>query len=179
MKILVIITSILLSSTFSLDTSPPIEDTGDKIKWYTWEEAMEAMKSEKKKVFIDLYTDWCGWCKRMDKTTFTDPEVIKYMNANYYAVKLDGEEREDIQYGDHTFKYVPEGRRGYHELAAALLEGRMSYPSFVYMDEEIRKITVSPGYKDAEMLMVELSFIADEHFKTTDFNTYKEQYKSK
>ena len=50
------------------------------INWLTIEEAQEAMKTQPKKVFIDLSTDWCGWCKRMDATTFQDPNVVHFMN---------------------------------------------------------------------------------------------------
>ncbi len=179
MKFLAFLTTLILTTSFTMVADVPADDTKDKIQWYSWEEAMDAMKTEKKKIFIDVYTDWCGWCKRMDKSTFSDPDVIKYINDNYYAVKFNAEQKEDIIHQGHTFKYVANGRRGYHELAASLLDGRLGYPAFVYMDENISRITISPGYKDVNMLMPELTFIADEHFKTTDFETFKANYKSK
>lgn len=170
----------LLMFTFLLTAFYPAETTPkEEIKWYSWEEALELNKKEKKKIFIDVYTDWCGWCKRMDKTTFKDKKVVQYMNENFYAVKFDAEQKEEITYKGHTLKYVGQGRRGYHELAYSLLDGRMGYPAFVYLAEDEKRITVSPGYKDAETIMKELVFIGEEHFKTTSYDDFVKNYKSK
>ena len=95
-----------------------------EIKWLSWDEAVTLAQSdaEPKKIFIDVYTDWCGWCKRMDKDTFQNSEVAGYMNEYFYMVKLDGEGKEPIEFRGQTYKFVPSGRSGYHELAAALHE---------------------------------------------------------
>ena len=145
-----------------------------KINWLTWEEAMVAMEKNPKKMFIDVYTDWCGWCKRMDASTFIDPAVVKQMNTHFYAVKLDAEQKGEILYDNHTFTYRSDlSRRGVHELAVALLDNRMSYPSFVYLDENRNRITISPGYKEAPAMELELKFIGEDHFKTTSFEDFK------
>ena len=68
----------------------------------------------------------------MDKATFQNAEVAAYMNANYYNVKFDAEQKESVTILDNTFKFIPQGNRGYHELAAALLNGKMSYPTVFY-----------------------------------------------
>jgi len=150
---------------------PPATDT---IEWITWSEAMRRMDTAPKKIFIDVYTDWCGWCKKMDAATFLDPGVVAVMNEHFYAVKLDAEQKEDILFDNHTFKYIADaGRRGVHELAYALLDGQMSYPSFVYLDAAKQRISISPGYKDESMMQVELRFIGGEHFKTQTFEDFK------
>jgi thioredoxin-related protein len=84
----------------------PVSDPGASIQWLTWQEAADKAKVEPRKIFVDIYTDWCGWCKRMDATTFQDPRVIEYMNANFYAVKLNAEMKEEISFNDHIFKWV-------------------------------------------------------------------------
>lgn len=128
-----------------------------KINWLTWEEAMEAMEDSPKKMFIDVYTDWCGWCKRMDANTFTDGDVIAYMNENYYAVKFNAEGAGDKEYQGKTLTFRENaGRRGVHELAIVLLNGRLGYPSFVYLDEEQNSLKISPGYKTPDVLLNEL-----------------------
>lgn len=132
-----------------------------KINWMSWEEAMDAMDDEPRKVFIDVYTDWCGWCKRMDAATFTDEDVIDYMNENYYAVKFDAEGKDDKEYQGRTLTYrANAGRRGVHELAIVLLNGRLGYPSFVYLDEERNSLKISPGYKTPDVLLAELRSVA-------------------
>ncbi|MDX1666172.1 MAG: DUF255 domain-containing protein [Saprospiraceae bacterium] len=145
------------------------------VNWYTWEEAIAANKEEPKKLFIDVYTDWCGWCKKMDQTTFSDPKVAAYLNENFYPVKFNAEQRESIVYDGHELKYKQAGRRGVHELAYSLLNGRLSYPSYVYLDEERKRITISPGYKAAEPFLKEIKYIGEDHYKTTSYQQYLEQ----
>ena len=152
------------------ETTNPTET--EALTWMTWEEAMAANQENPKKILVDVYTDWCGWCKKMDKSTFVDPTVTKYLSENFYVVKFDAEQKESIDFGGNSFKYVPNGRRGYHQLAYALLDGRMSYPSVVYLDEEMKRITISPGYKTADQIMKELTYVGGEHYKTTSFKDY-------
>ncbi|NRB49254.1 MAG: DUF255 domain-containing protein [Saprospiraceae bacterium] len=167
----------LSSLAFTHSAYGPGEEEKDSITWYSWEEAMELQKENPKKIFIDVYTDWCGWCKRMDKTTFKNKAVAKVMNEHFYAVKFNAEQKESIEYKDHTLKYLPNaGRRGVHELAYALLDGRMGYPSFVYLDENGDRITISPGYKDAKAIQKELTFVGGEHYKNQSFNDFSESY---
>ncbi|MDX1629281.1 MAG: DUF255 domain-containing protein [Fulvivirga sp.] len=149
------------------------------VNWLTFEEAIEKSKTEKKKIFIDVYTDWCGWCKVMDKNTFSDPTVAKYLNENYYPVKLDAEQKEEINFKGNTFKYVPSGRRGYHELAAALLQGKMSYPSFVILNEKYEIINITKGYQKREPFHKIISFYKEEAFKNKETaQAFEESYQS-
>jgi len=151
----------------------PAASEGLEVDWITWEEAMEKTKSNPKKVFVDMYTSWCGWCKRMDATTFKDPKIVAYLNDNFYPVKFNAEQKKTIEFQGHQFKFVPNGRRGYHELANAMLNGRMGYPSFVLLDEEMARIMISPGYKKAEQMMPELEFAKEEQYKVMSFDDYK------
>ncbi len=144
----------------------------DKIKWLTWEEAVELNEKTPKKIFVDVYTDWCGWCKRMDATTFNDPEVVKYMNENFYAVKLDAEMKDKVMFRNQEFKYVKAGRRGVHTLAYSLLEGKMSYPSFVTLNETYDRIAISPGFKQKDQLLKELKFAAEEQYKEQSWEEF-------
>lgn len=127
------------------------------IKWMTFEEAVKANQSQKRKVFIDVYTDWCGWCKVMDKKTFTDQTVIDYMNEHYYAVKFNAEKGNPVSFQGKNFELVDGGgNRSIHTLAYALLDGKLSYPSYVYLNENNQRITVSKGFKDPVRFLAEL-----------------------
>lgn len=149
--------------TASASAGPAQEGNSQAIHWYTWEEAIAASEQQPKKFFIDVYTDWCGWCKKMDATTFADPQVAEYMNQNFYPVKLDAEQKEDIVFDGHTFKYIQSGSRGVHELAYALLDGQLGFPSYVYLNEKRQRITVSPGYKPVSALMQEMQTISGQY----------------
>jgi len=145
------------------------------IKWLTVEEMEIAQKKEKRKVFIDVYTDWCSWCKVMDKKTFSDPKVAAYVNKNYYAVKLNAEQFDNIIFKDRVYKFVS-GRKS-HELAIEFLNGEMSYPTTVYLDEKMRVIAKVPGFLPAEQFVKVLQYFEDGVYKNKEISL--EAYLSK
>lgn len=150
-----------------------------QVTWLNWEEAAARSQSEAnpKKIFIDVYTDWCGWCKKMDKDTFQNAEVAAYMNANFYMVKLDGEGKDPIEFKGKTYNFVPSGRKGYHEFAAALMQGRLSYPTVVFLDEKLNMLSPVPGYQKPEPFLSIARYFGDDIYKDTDWKTYSAQGK--
>ncbi len=136
-----------------------------EVKWLSFEQAVERSKTEKRKIFIDVYTDWCGWCKVMDKNTFTDPKVAQLLNTYFYPVKFNAEQSEDVVFNGTTFKFIPYGNKGTHQLAAALLNNQLSYPTVVFLDEEFRMIQPLPGYRDAKNFHPILLYIGEDHYK--------------
>lgn len=152
----------------------PVAVAAQQVNWISWDQAVATVQggSNDKKIFIDVYTDWCGWCKRMDKDTFQNPEVAAYMNENFLMVKLDGEQKEPIEYNGKTYKFVPSGRKGYHELAAALLQGRLSYPTVVFLDEELNMLSPVPGYQKPDAFLQIARYFGDNIYKEKDWQTY-------
>ncbi len=143
----------------------------NKINWLTLEQAYAKTKIAPKKVIIDVYTGWCGWCKVMDKNTFTNASVIKYINENYYAVKLDAESTKDIRIENKVYKFDETNKT--NQAAIELLQGKMSYPSIVYLDEKFNMIQPLPGYMDAKAFHQVITYIGDNNHKKEDFEKYK------
>lgn len=171
-------------------TASPMSDsldntTGKNVKWMTWDEAVAAAQKAKaegkspKKIFVDIYTDWCGWCKKMDKETFEQPMISAYLNEHFYPVKFNAEQKESIQFDGKTFKYVPNGRRGYHELAAALLAGKMSYPTVIFLNEDFQLLQRIPGYLNIPTFDMIMHYLAEEHYTKTPWATYQQQYQQR
>ncbi|HEY8936725.1 MAG TPA: DUF255 domain-containing protein [Cyclobacteriaceae bacterium] len=148
------------------------------VNWITFEQAVEKSKTEKRPIFIDVYTNWCGWCKVMDKSTFNDPQVAKLLNEKFYAVKFNAEQREDVTFQGTTFKYVASGQNGYHELAAALLNNKLSYPTVVFLDENFKMLQPLAGYRKAPEFHKIAQFIGEGYYKTIKWDTFQETYKS-
>ena len=142
------------------------------VQWYTIEEVQAKMKEEPRKIYIDMYTDWCGWCKVMDKKTFTNEDVANSLNTEFYAVKFDAEGKESVEFRDQTFNFVAQGSRGYHELAAALMQGKMSYPTSVFLDENLNLISPVPGYYPPEKLNPILEYIGGDHYKSVNYQQF-------
>lgn len=109
------------------------------IEWLRLEEAYALNQQEPRKIFVDVYTDWCGWCKKMDKATFADEKVAAYVNENYYAVKLNAE-------SDREFQMAGE-KMTERQVAAQL--GVRSYPTIVLIHEDFQRFQPAPGYRPA------------------------------
>jgi thioredoxin-related protein len=147
------------------------------IKWHTWEEVQELNKKEKRKILVDVYTEWCGWCKKMDANTFSNPALARYLNENFYLVKLNAEQKEALSYKDKEYGFVKTARGGYHELAAELLQGRLSFPSLVFMDENMELIQPIPGYREADELLKISSYIGSNSYREVPWSVYEREYK--
>ncbi|MBE0648753.1 MAG: DUF255 domain-containing protein [Bacteroidales bacterium] len=168
---------VLIFSTQTFAQENPISEPvtpAKKIKWMSFEQAYELNKKKPKKIFIDMYTDWCGWCKRMDASTFVDPVIVDYMNQNFYNVKMDAERKDTIVIDGTTFVNPnPEGKRSSHQLAIELLRGKMSYPSFVFLNEKSQLLTVVPGYQPAKEFEPILHYFAKDAFTDQQWEEYK------
>ncbi len=145
-----------------------------QVAWMSWEEAVAANEAEPRKIFVDVYTDWCGWCKRMDSGTFTDERVVELLNEHFYAVKFDAEQREDVTFGGKTYKFESGGRNGVHGLAKLLLQGRLGYPTVVFLDEDIQIIQPVPGYQEADAFAKITRYFADDAYRTVPWAEYED-----
>jgi thioredoxin-related protein len=177
-----LLTVAVIAASFTFKhNDPQPKTTRETVTWYSWQEAMALNKTAPKKLLVDVYTDWCGWCKVMDRETFPNDTIAEYLNKNFYCIKLNAEMRDSIQFSGTTFVWVsPEqggGRNGIHTLAYSLLDGRMSYPTIVYLNEKLERIIVSPGYKKPEQLLPELKFTAEEIYKTKSWDDFMKQGK--
>jgi thioredoxin-related protein len=133
-----------------------LDDDNPKIEWTDFEGAIDKNAKDRKLIFIDIYTAWCGWCKKMDQTTFVDPEIVEYMNEHFYAVKMDAESKEPIAFREVLYEHKMFNGKGYNELAVNLLGGKMSFPTFVILSKREVKIATINGYKNKSDLMVVL-----------------------
>lgn len=146
-----------------------------EINWVTLDEAVEKSKKNDKIVMIDFYTDWCGWCKKLDANTYMNPEVVKYVNENFYAVKFNAEQKEDLVFNGKTYSTKSNGSRGTNDFAIAYASrsGRLGYPTISFISTKGDKLGVEAGYKDPNDMMLMLKFYAEGTYKTMDFTSYK------
>lgn len=149
-----------------------------QINWMSMDEALAAQEVEPRKIFMDVYTTWCGPCKLLDKNTFSDKSVIEYVNKNYYAVKFNAEGTESVTYKDFTYtnpNYRPErkGKNAQHLFAHALKVN--AYPTVAFFRENGDLIQAVPGYRTPKQLEVFLKMIySDDYLELTTAEAWKD-----
>jgi thioredoxin-related protein len=151
-----------------------------KVKWYTLQEAEQLSLKSFRPMFIDAYTDWCGWCRKMDQDTFTNPVIAEILNTRFYPVKFNAEGKEDITFFGQ--KFVNDGKAGKaHQLAVTLLNGQLSYPTVVFLTRQGEKFQVSPvpGYRQPKEMEMLLSFFAEKAYETGNWQEYSASFRGK
>jgi thioredoxin-related protein len=148
------------------------------VKWYSFEDAYKLSKKKPKKMFIDVFTEWCGWCKKMDAETFANPTIAKYMNDHFYCVKFDAESKDTIVLDGQTFVNPnPGSKRSTHKLAVELLRGKMSYPSYVFLSEKGQMLTVVAGYQQAKDFEGVINYFGTDSYLKSTWEEYRPTFK--
>ena len=142
------------------------------IKWMSLEKALEAQKVLPKKIIMDVYTTWCGPCRLLDKKTFGNPDVSRYISQNFYAVKFNAEGDEEIFFYDKKFSnpnYNPDrkGRNSTHDFTKFL--GIKGYPTIIFFSEEGDPIIPLTGYFNVRQIEPYLKMI-----KRGDYAVFKD-----
>ncbi|MBR1849933.1 MAG: DUF255 domain-containing protein [Bacteroidales bacterium] len=150
-----------------------------QIKWNNIATADTATLGERL-VFIDFYTSWCGWCKKMDRETFTDPTVAKIMTRYYYPVKFDAESGLTFSWKGTSYKgnQPVNGRQRPHEFAYAILGQRMGFPSYGIFDSDRNLVNVLPGYYSAKDFTILLWYFASGDYKKYAYERYQQIFDS-
>jgi thioredoxin-related protein len=151
---------------------PTVEEQG-LVKWLSFNEALELNKKQPKPFLVDIYTDWCGWCKQMMRTTYSDPNLAGYINTWFYPVKFNAEGHDTIEY--MGTKYVNPGKeaRSTHQLAIKFLGNKLSYPSTLFISNNFQFQLNSSGYLDNRQLEPILVYTVENIFRTTAYDEFK------
>jgi thioredoxin-related protein len=165
---LILATLLITGSVFS---------QAETINWLTIDQALEQHKKNPKKFFFDVYTDWCGWCKVMDKNTFTNPVIIKYMNKHFYAIKFNAESAEKVVFNGTDYINPNPGPRSAHQFAAWLLKGRMGYPSFAFVDEKLKLINNVSGYHKPAQFEPVVNYYGSGEYLKKEYPLFQQGFK--
>ena len=122
----------------------------EKIKWLGYEEGVALSEQDGKKLFLHFYTDWCNYCAKMDKETFSDSAVISYLNRHFISVRVNSEKQRDV-----ALKYAVRG-----------------VPMTWFVSETNERISSLPGYIDRDMLINILRFVNTDSYKSMTFKEF-------
>ena len=156
------------------------------IKWMTLGDALEAQRENPKKIIVDVYTDWCGPCKLMDKKTFQNLDVATYISKYYYAVKFNAEGNSIINfqgkvYENPGYRETKSARNSSHNFTRYL--GVYGYPTIVFFDKNANPIAPITGYLTPKQIEIYLNlFKGEEYLKIKsqeDFKKFLDDFESK
>jgi thioredoxin-related protein len=168
--ILIFLFSIGISFHFPIKTalggdekknSPSTQKT-NSLTWHKYDEGLAKAKKEKKHILVDFYTNWCGWCKRMDKYTYEDEEIKKVLKENYVAIKVNAESKEEVEV---------DGKKITERDLARKFSVR-SYPITWFLKHSAERIAPYYGYADAKAFLKVLTFIKDDLYDKMSFEEY-------
>ncbi len=145
---------------FTTKSIPPTT-TGPMV-WKSFNEGMALARSSNKKALVDVYTDWCTWCKKMDADVYTDKEVVRLLNEHFIAVKLNAESTNPVSFKGNN----------YTEADFARQLGVTGYPTILFFDQNSNPITNLSGYTPPDQLSRVLDFVGKEYYKTSSFEEY-------
>ena len=164
---------LLIWPFFFSGKSMPVADKGGT-RWITLRQASEQLRSQKKPVLIDLYTDWCGWCKVMDKKTYTNKKVSDYLATRFYAVKVNAETRETLEWGGKQYLFNERYRT--NDFAIFLTQGQLSYPTTVILAPEGGAPQAIPGYMEPRDFELILKYFGEKHYLKTPFDAFQKTF---
>ena len=148
----------------------------EKIQWLSIAEMQVAYKKNPRPILVDVYTDWCGWCKVMDKETYNNSKVAAYINEKYYAVKFDAESRDSTEW--NGIKYGFNQQHKVNEMAMYLMYGQLSYPTTVFLASLDAKPAPLPGYLKPKEIESPLKFFGEGVYKSKNFPEYMKSFKT-
>ncbi len=167
------LTSFLFSHS-QIESNPQGEN--GLVKWYSFQEAQELNIKQPKPFLIDVYTDWCGWCKHMMRTTYSDPGLASYINTYFYPIKFNAETKDTIEYDNKRYFNESTLPKSPHQLAKRFLGASLSYPSTLFVANNLQFSLLSQGYLDVRKIEPLLIFTVENIFRTTSYDDFSAKF---
>jgi thioredoxin-related protein len=168
------VTKFIISVLFILATLSFATVKKEKIRWLSLAELKTAYSNAPKPILVDVYTDWCGWCRVMDRETYDKETVVNYINEHYYAVKLNAESKDSLEWDSKKYGYKGEYRA--NELAVYLLNGQMSFPTTVFLPAIDAQPAPLPGFLKPKEIESPLKFFGEGAYKEKTFQEYMKTF---
>jgi thioredoxin-related protein len=147
----------------------------ETVNWQPIQQAETLAKKHHRKVLIEVFTQWSEGFKELERSVLAQPQIAKYLNDNFVTIKFDAETHEDINFKDRNYKFVTQSGVGFNELAAELLRGQMTYPTFVFLDENGNLIQTIQ-YRTPEHFEMIITYFGSDNHKKMPWKKYEKVF---
>jgi thioredoxin-related protein len=144
------------------------------ISWLSIDEAAAKLQQEPKPVLIDLYTTWCGWCKQMDRKTYSNKQVGQYLTDKFYTVKLDAETHNTVNWQGKSYVFDPQYRC--NMFAVYLAHGRLEFPTTIIIVPGYEPQAI-PGYMEPKEMEMLLKYFGEGAYRSKSFDEYQKGFR--
>lgn len=144
----------------------PAVAEADGIQWMSYDEGLAKAKKEGKHLFIDFSTKWCGYCKKMDKTTFIEPDIVNMLNNDFVPVRIDGDSNKELDIDG--FKVTEKNLSRYEYKVRG-------YPTFWFLDSEGTKLGAVQGYQSTQNMKNTLQYVKEKKYADKEKADQKEE----
>ena len=128
------------------------------LDWVSYGDALDRAEAEDKHILIDFWTTWCGWCKVMDRKTYTDPAVVEMLNENFLIVKLNAESSRKFPVGDSEMSGVDVARQ----------YGVRQFPMTWFVKPDGERLANIPGFIPPERFIKALEYVHERRYVEPD-----------
>jgi thioredoxin-related protein len=146
------------------------------VQWLPWAEGMAKAAKENKKILLYVYTSSCGWCKKMETETFQKTEIAQALQEHFIPIKLNANDNVELEFKGKLYRNSNSGPRGYNALATEILDGRMSFPSLVFLDETQQTLQVIAGFKCPDDFLPMAVYYGKDYYKNMPWTTFQKKY---
>lgn len=149
------------------------------VNWITFNEAYNKCKKNPRPIMVDVFTTWCGPCKMMSAQTFNNPDIAKYINDNFYAVKFDAETKDSVKFDKYIFVSTDIGNpKAPHQFAASILDNQLAYPSIVFLNNQIQRLDVLKGFMPPKNFEPILNYYGSGEYQKIKWEEYEKSFVS-
>jgi len=144
---------LLPAALIVLLVAPSARAANAGLSWLDWDAGLQQARQRQRPVLVDVYTQWCGWCKRMDRDVYSRDDVREYLSQKFVTVKLDAEAPDEARYAGKA--YTSRTLAAYFRITG--------YPTTLFLKSDGTHLVSVPGYVDGEKFLLLLRYIGDGH----------------